>query len=376
MDFKKPEKRFFAQFGDVSHRAMDARERMRAITDQRPPEMRVLDGSNPFYLWRSARKYDVQAMAQAVGLSTQSYSRLERGIYRGLDEEVIGKFCRFCDIHPAGLVEPGKPMQAALLNVLIHTVQTSPPHSRAQDLAVLALQSEIDDAHKAMRDYRAHCSTRAQMDLALPFLKLLEEDFALGTTGPLDPDEAAAIYMNEAAARLREKEQAATKPEFAHDPIWRTFSDAVLRLYGPNTQTAQGIENLRRPFIGFPNEWTIVCNLIRGEPEILNPLLWQDDMGPQFIGGRLLSREQTVKAMLDSYQANKDRDARLERAKIEANNFRSQYGVMNAWLKMEETRRLFLYWRNRQAAQGALGQARDALTPIAGRLPAPETPKV
>src|SRR5690606_18134382 len=110
-----------------------------------------------------------------------------------------------CGIHPAGLVEPGKPSCDALMYALVKVARTADLGSNAHDMALLALRSEIEDAHKEMTQYRALCAARPHMMLAIDFMDMLKGDFTFGDAH-VDPEDLAAFYMADVRERLREKD--------------------------------------------------------------------------------------------------------------------------------------------------------------------------
>lgn len=376
MEFKKNDNtRISVTFGSTNGRLLPARVKLDAIADMRTPDIKIRSGYNPLHVWRTERGYSVGEIAQAIGVKPARYMEFEKGLYRGLQEEHLEKFCNFLSVHPAGLIQTCEPINDALMNVLIKCLRSNDIHSQQHELSVLALQAEVDEAQYAMVQAREYIHKRGHYVLVGPFLDLLQNSFSLGRAGPMDPEDLAEIYMDDVIARKRALEKQATKPAFLNDEIWRTYSDAVLRLYGPNTPITKNIEQLRNPFRRYAWEWDILTKMVKRDPEVLHPLLWQDDMGAQFIGGKLMSREQTVDAMMSAYRAYQQRDVSVEAAKGELFSFRSQVNRLESWMNKNTTQRLFAYWRNRQVAQGVLGVSADGMTRISGILP-PPTPKI
>ncbi|MCB1537887.1 MAG: helix-turn-helix transcriptional regulator [Rhodospirillales bacterium] len=330
---------------------------------------RIVAGCNAFMAWRENRGLSEDEAAKVMGVQRRRYRHFEMGEYRGLMEEHIQKFCDACGIHASVLAQPGAPLSEPLLRVLI--ADSTHKNRGIRRLAENALRMEIQRAFRAVQIQRDACINVWSDRMIAPFLDILEGRIPHARPGVVDPEETAAMYMEDVDEQIRVAHSRTHRPDFVHDDIWRTYWDAVLRLYGPNLNLGPNIENLRAPFRKYKWEWDMVCGMVMDNPEVLHPMLWGDDMGSQMVGGEIMSRDDAVRAMLDNYKANEDRNTAINIAHGTVSKLKAGLAGFRDWLKRPSTQDLFRYVRNREAAQAALGVEARGNVPIAGVLPPP-----
>lgn len=328
--------------------------------DAPTPMQRIAAGEKPLWVWRNHCRASIQTAAHVMGISTSHYEQFERGDYRGLSEEMLAAYGDHFGIHPAALLPVNGPLHEAFLDRLISFMAYVKEDSEAYQFCVYTLRGVIYEGQIALDQMRARGGHFNR--LLGPFLDLLEQEFTISDEHAMHPAEVGRMYLASIAERVDALERKSKKPEFVNDSIWRAYLDGILRVYGngKGEKVTQNLQSLRQLFTGWKNEWAIVCDMVRDEPEILHPVAWQDESYRQMVGGQLLNRDQAVKAMLDNYMGYIDRHIAIERAKREFLDSQADMEAFKKWLPSGEAQSLFAFWRNRQRAQMELGNGRNA----------------
>ena len=338
-------------------------------------EDQIAQGKNPFMTWARARGVTADAIAEALHAPVAVYRAFEEGHYRGLRDEHIERFCKFMFIGAHQLVGR-EPVPSALRQVLIK--QSFKGRTlRMRECAIFALRNHCDDAEKEMEHERDDQTRRAHSKQIIAFLDMLKSNpfYALEC---MEPTEILSEMITGHKSQIDHLKTLAAPPK--HDQHWRDFQECTLRLYGQGTATkvwdkiaAAAVTHVKAGSAQkFVPDWGVFCDLIRRDPELLGPTLWDEDDGAQFINGRMLRADAAVSLLLTSFDAIRERRKREGVAKTEVEALEAQIKALESWGNSARGQRVMGYWQNRHEIICHLGEKPPLwLVPGPRYLPAP-----